>query len=335
MYDTPDYNDVVAASKRLSGFAVCTPLLSSPLLDVHCGGRVFLKAENLQRTGSFKFRGAMNAISALIDEGKDLRASGVIACSSGNHAQGIAEAARLRGISATIIMPSDAPEIKVMRTRRSGADVIFYDRSCDDRDEVTAEHRARLGAELIHPYNHPMVIAGQGTCGFEAANTLDEQHLTPDRVLVCTGGGGLSAGVGLVMKQRYPDAVFHTVEPVEFDDYRRSLIAGVRLENAKTSGSVCDAILTPSPGEHGFSILKDYANKGLTISDDEALSAVAFAFHELKTVVEPGGAAALAALLSGKVDVAGQTVLAVISGGNIDPDMLTKALSRAKLSSVS
>ncbi|MEP3525903.1 MAG: threonine/serine dehydratase [Hyphomicrobiales bacterium] len=329
MRTPPTYNDVVAAEKRLDGFATQTPLLTSPLLNERCGGRIFLKAENLQRTGSFKFRGAMNAITALMEEGKDLRSTGVLACSSGNHAQGIAEAARLRGVKATIIMPHDAPVIKVMRTRRSGADVIFYDRACEDRDVITAENTARLKAELIHPYNHPLVIAGQGTSGLEAANVFEEQGLVPDRVLACTGGGGLSAGIGLVIKEHFPKALFHTVEPIGFDDYKRSLIAGEVLENEKTIGSVCDAILTPSPGGISFSILKDYADEGLTISDEEALSAVAFAFHELKTVVEPGGAAALAALLSGKVDVAGQTILAVLSGGNIDQDMLMRALSEA------
>jgi len=322
----PVYDDVVAAARRLKGHAIYTPLLRSPVLDEHCGGRIFLKAENLQRTGSFKFRGAMNAISALREAGNDL-GSGVIASSSGNHAQGIAEAARLHHIDATIVMPSDAPAIKVERTRRSGAHVVLYDRSSEDRDVVTAEHTRRLNAELIHPYNHPMVIAGQGTCALEAAETFEKLAIIPDRVLVCTGGGGLSSGIALVIQKHYPHARFHTVEPVGFDDYKRSLVAGARLANAATSGSVCDAILTPSPGEHSFSILKDYADEGLAISDAEALAAVAFAFHELKIVVEPGGAAALAALLSGKVDVSGECVLATLSAGNIDPEMLARSLA--------
>lgn len=329
MTELPHYADVSAASARLAGFAVKTPLLSSAVLDERCGGRIFLKAENLQRTGSFKFRGAMNAIAALKEEGRDLATSGVIACSSGNHAQGVAEAARLHGITATIVMPSDAPRIKVERTRRSGADVLFYDRSNEDRDRVTAHHRKRLGACLIHPYDDPMVIAGQGTCALEAACEFDEKGVVPDTVLVCTGGGGLSAGIGIVIRERYPMARFHTVEPAGFDDYRRSLEAGERLQNAKGAGSVCDAILTPSPGQYSFSILKDYAAYGLAVSDEEALSAVAFAFHELKLAVEPGGAVTLAALLSGKIDVAGKTVLAIVSGGNIDPAMLARALNAA------
>lgn len=327
----PVYADVVLAAERLSGFAVNTPLMSSPLLDERCGGRVFLKCENLQRTGSFKFRGAMNALSAMMAEGADLVKSGVIACSSGNHAQGIAEAARLHHVPATIVMPSDAPAVKVARTRRAGANVVFYDRATQDRDEVTAEHVKRLGAPLIHPYNNPLVMAGQGTCALEAVERFSELGLKPDHVLVCTGGGGLSAGVALVMQEHYPDACFHTVEPQGFDDYKRSLEAGSRLANNASSGSVCDAILTPAPGEISFKVLSGYASDGLVISDDDALEAVAFAFHELKIVTEPGGAVTLAALLSGKIDVSGKVVFATISGGNVDAAMLERALASANL----
>lgn len=317
--------DVQAARKRLFGHAVETPLLSSHLLNDRLNARVFFKAENLQRTGSFKFRGAFNAVSALLDRGEIGPDRGIIACSSGNHAQGIAEAARLKGISATIIMPSDAPITKVERTKRSGAHVVFYDRSVEDREAVTHKHAEETGLALIHPYNEPLVIAGQGTCALEAMEQMGDE--TPDTVLVCTGGGGLSAGVALAVQHHAPGAAFHTVEPVGFDDYARSLVAGERVENARTSGSICDAIITPQPGEHSFSILNGYASDGLIVSDEEALHAVAFAFHELKTVVEPGGAVTLAALLFGKVDVTGKTVFATISGGNVDAPMMARAFA--------
>lgn len=325
----PTFNDVLKAEKRLGGLAVRTPLLTSPLLDERCGGRIFLKAENLQRTGSFKFRGAFNAISALVEQHLDLKKKGVIACSSGNHAQGVAEAARLHNLPATIVMPVDAPAIKIARTRRSGANVVFYDRATEDRDEVSKFHAERTGAVFIHPFNEPLVIAGQGTCALEAVRDFGVHDIIPDRVLVCTGGGGLSAGVALVMKEHFPKAAFHTVEPVGFDDYNRSLAVGERLSNVTTAGSICDAIVTPMPGERSFEILHGYASPGLIVSDEEALAAVAFAFHELKTVLEPGGAVTLAALLSGRINVRGQTVLATLSGGNIDPEMMERALSLA------
>ncbi|MEP3234140.1 MAG: threonine/serine dehydratase [Hyphomicrobiales bacterium] len=327
MLNTPTYQDVLKATHRIAGHAIKTPLLTSNILDDLCGGRVFLKAENLQRTGSFKFRGAMNSVSAYLEQNPDLAKSGVIACSSGNHAQGIAEAARLLNIPATIIMPFDAPQIKVDRTRRSGATVLFFDRANEDRDVVTNAKAEELGAVLIHPYNNPYVMAGQGTCALEAIDFFDDNDIDLNRVFACTGGGGLSAGIATVLKERLPKVKFHTVEPEDFDDYSRSLVKGERVANPTTVGSICDAIITPTPGELSFSILKDYASQGLTISDEDALRAVAFAFNELKVVVEPGGAAALAALLSKKIDIRGETVLVTLSGGNIDPEMMQKALS--------
>ena len=327
MLNPPTYQDVINAARRIDGHAAKTPLLTSHILDDLCGARVYLKAENLQRTGSFKFRGAMNSVTAYLEQNADLAKRGVIACSSGNHAQGIAEAARLLKVPATIIMPSDAPKIKVERTRRSGATVLFYDRAKEDRDDVTNAKAEELGAVLIHPYNNPYVMAGQGTCALEAAEFFNANDIELDRVFACTGGGGLSAGIALVIQQHFPKAQFHTVEPDGFDDYSRSLVSGEQLTNATTVGSICDAIITPSPGELSFSILKDYAAEGLVISDEEALQAVAFAFNELKVVVEPGGAAALAALLSNKMDIQGETVLVTLSGGNIDPEMMRKALS--------
>ena len=317
------FQDILDAAERIRGHAVRTPLLRSPVLDEKVGGTVLIKAENLQRTGSFKFRGAFNRLN-MIAEGD--RPKGVVACSSGNHAQGIAQGARLLGMPATIVMPSDAPRIKLDRTRGYGAEVIAYDRATEDRDAIAAEICERTGAAFVHPYNDPGVIAGQGTTGLEIAVQAAEYGLQPEHVLACTGGGGLSSGLALAVSKRLPGAIFHTVEPEAFDDYRRSLVTGERQKNPVLSGSICDALMANSPGSIGFSILQRLAGNGLTVTDDEVLAAVAFAFFELKLVVEPGGAAALAAVLSGKFDVSGKTIALVLTGGNIDPQMLARAV---------
>lgn len=320
----PTYADIEAAAVRIAPVANKTPLLRSSLLDELTGASVYLKAETLQRTGSFKFRGAYNAISALDAE---VRAKGVVAVSSGNHAQGVAEAARLMGVPATIIMPKDAPATKVFRTRRSGAEVILYDRVTEDRDALVASWLESNNAHFIHPFNDPFVIAGQGTSGLEIANAMGEMGKDPDSVYVCTGGGGLTAGIALAMERHFPSAKVHSCEPEGFDDYRRSLIKGERVSNEKPGGSVCDAIVTPMPGEIGFAINRDLLGEGQVVSDSEALSAVAFAFNELKLVVEPGGAVALAAVIKAGKSLAGKTVVAVLSGGNIDPETLSHALN--------
>ncbi|WP_153768375.1 threonine/serine dehydratase [Labrenzia sp. CE80] len=316
--------DIDAARARLQQHAVETPLLRSPALDEAVGGTVLIKPECLQRTGSFKFRGAFNRLSLIAPED---RARGVVACSSGNHAQGVAEAARILGMSATIVMPADAPEIKLQRTRAFGAEVVTFDRGKDDRDAIAAEICARSGGTFIHPYNDPGVIAGQATVGLEIAKQAKEIGKLPEAALACTGGGGLASGIALALHSDLPDCDFYTTEPEGFDDYARSLASGNIETNSQLSGSVCDAILTPSPGEVPFPILKELARDGLVVSDDEALQAVAFAFRELKIVVEPGGAVALAAVLSGKLDVKDRTVAVVLTGGNIDPAMLQRALA--------
>lgn len=321
----PGYQDVLDAAARIKHTAIVTPLLRSDILDALSGAKVFLKTENLQRTGSFKFRGAYNAISALNAEAKD---KGVLAVSSGNHAQGIAEAARILDVSATIIMPEDSPSIKLERTKRSGATVITYDRMVADRDALAAEYLDQHQNTFIHPFNNPYVIAGQGTVGLEIAEALESIDQTPDHVFVCAGGGGLTAGIALTMNRHFPTAKVHTCEPEGFDDYRRSLAAGQRLKNDRPGGSICEAIVTPMPGEIGFAINRNLVSDGKVVSDNEALDAVAFAFNELKLVVEPGGAVALAALIKeGKV-LAGKTVVITLSGGNIDPDTLAMALTR-------
>ncbi|WP_349357594.1 threonine/serine dehydratase [Stappia sp.] len=323
--EAPGFDDILAARERIAGQAVRTPLLTSAFLDATTGGRILIKPENLQRTGSFKFRGAFNRLS-MIPEAD--RAAGVVACSSGNHAQGVAEAARLLGMPATIVMPEDAPKAKLDRTRRAGARVVTYKRGIEDRDAISHAIAAETGATFVHPFNDPGVIAGQGTLGLELCEQAAEIGAEPDAVLTCAGGGGMSAGVALAFERLAPDCAFHPVEPAGFDDIARSLAAGERLSNPSESGSVCDAILTPMPGELAFSILRRRAGGGLVVSDDEALAAVAFAFRELKLVVEPGGAVCLAAVLAGKLPVEGRTIALTLSGGNVDPALLASALER-------
>jgi threonine dehydratase len=320
----PTVTDIRRAAKRIEGAAVRTPLLSHPFLDETVGGRIFLKCENLQRTGSFKFRGAYNALAALDPE---TRAKGILAISSGNHAQGVAEAARLFGIRATIVMPADAPAIKMGRTRRSGARVVDYDRTMQDREEVAAHLMAEGGGTLIHPYDNADVIAGQGTIGLEIAADLAAAGIVPEAVLVPCSGGGLSSGIGVAIRDAFAGAEIVVVEPQGFDDYARSLAAGEILGNAKASGSVCDGLLAHAPGRIGFALNRANAATALAVSDGEALAAVAFAFNELKLVVEPSGAVGLATLLSGRFDASGRSVVVVISGGNIDAAMLARALA--------
>lgn len=315
--------DIEAAAERLAGFAVRTPLLSSGVLDDRVGSRVLLKAECLQRTGSFKFRGAWNRLS-LIPEAD--RAHGVVACSSGNHAQGVAEAARILGMAATIVMPHDAPAIKRDRTLRSGATVIGYDRERDDRDVIAAGIVDRTGATFVHPYDDPGVMAGQGTVGLEIAEDLAAQGLVADRVLVPGSGGGLLAGIATAIAAQMPDARCLPVEPAGFDDISRSIVAGTRLANASRTGTLADSLMANTPGRLTFEIHRVLARPGYAVPDDALLNAMAFAFAELKLVVEPGGAAGLAAVLSGMVP-AGGTMVVVLSGGNVEPATFARAIA--------
>ncbi len=323
MPSTPAFADILAARERIAGQAVRTPLLHSPVLSERTGGRVFLKPECLQRTGSFKFRGAWNAVQALGPAAAD----GVIAVSSGNHAQGVAEAARLAGIRSVIVMPEDAPALKRQRTERSGARVVTYDRATEDRDAAVAKVAGEeRGLAFVHPFNDPLVIAGQGTAGLEIAEDAAAMALAPDVVLVPCSGGGLAAGVALAITERFPRAKVYSAEPSEFDDMRRSLQHGARQRNARTAGSICDALLSPEPGPIGWEINKERLAGGVAASDPEALHAVGFAFDELRLVVEPGGAVGLAALLSGRVDAAGRAIVVLLSGGNIGDEMLAEGV---------
>ncbi|MCC6982099.1 MAG: threonine/serine dehydratase [Bauldia sp.] len=321
---SPFSDDAREAAQRIAGVAVRTPLVGNPYLDELVGGRVLLKCENLQRTGSFKFRGAYAAASLLTPAE---RAAGVVAVSSGNHAQGVAEAARLVGASATIVMPADAPAIKKARTARGGARIVDYDRATEDRDTVVRDYIARHGGTLIHPYDDSRVIAGQATAGIEIAEDAAARGISLDAVLVPCSGGGLSAGIALAIRALSPSTETHIVEPAGFDDYARSLKAGEILSNPRASGSVCDALMAMRPGALGFALNQRNVSGALAVSDEAALAAVAFAFRELKLVVEPGGAVALAAILSGVFPVRGKTVVAVLSGGNIDEPVLQRALA--------
>lgn len=320
----PIYDDILSAAETIKGEAVRTPLLRCDALDEATGCKVFVKPENLQRTGSFKFRGAYNAISKLSHEE---RARGILANSSGNHAQGVGDASRMFGCASTIIMPADAPAMKVARTKAYGAKVIHFDRATEDREAVLARVEKETGSTIVHPYNNAMVIAGQGTVGLEIAEDIKALGLELDRITVCTGGGGLTAGIALSINANFPDAKVHCVEPVNFDDYKRSIESGQLERNAATAGSICDAIIAPSPGKIGFEVNKKLLHSGLVVTDDEALAAIKFAYEELKMVVEPGGAVALAGVLKHGKAWSGETVGLVLSGGNIDPDLFVKAIS--------
>jgi threonine dehydratase len=320
----PTAADVEAAAARLAGVAVRTPLINSPVLDAAVGARVFLKAETLQRTGSFKFRGAYNRISQIPE---DRRAGGVVAYSSGNHAQGVAAAAKLLGMRATIVMPKDAPKAKRERTAALGAEVVLYDRLIEDRAAIAKKIAAERGATLVPPYDDPMIIAGQGTIGREIVEDLAALGWLPDIVVIGASGGGLAAGISLAISARVPGAKFYTAEPEGFDDTARSFRSGHRETNAKMSGTICDALMTQTPGELTFPITRELIGEGVAASDEEVGRAVAFAFRELKLVVEPGGAIGLAALLAGKVPVKDKIVVGVLSGGNVDVELFDKLIA--------
>ncbi|MCB1333894.1 MAG: threonine/serine dehydratase [Roseivivax sp.] len=313
-----------AAAARLQGHVRRTPLLSSPFLDEIAGRRVLVKAECLQHTGSFKFRGGWSAVSALPP---DVRARGVIAFSSGNHAQGVAHAARLHGVASVIVMPSDAPRLKIDNTRALGAEVVLYDRASEDRDEIGARLAAERGLTLIKPFDEPQVIAGQGTCGLEIAEQAAELGVTEADVIVCCGGGGLTSGIALALEAEAPGLRVRTAEPEGFDDVARSLASGRIERNAVTAGGLCDAIITPSPGQITFPIMQRLCGPGLVISDAMALNAMAQAFLRLKIVAEPGGAAALAAALYRPKQISGDAVIVTVSGGNVDPGVFARALA--------
>lgn len=320
----PSFDDIRAAAEVLAGKAVVTPLLESPLLNDRLGFRLLLKPEMLQKTGSFKFRGAYNRISRIPPAE---RQRGVVAFSSGNHAQGVAAAARAFGIAATIVMPSDAPAIKVSNTRAWGADVILYDRHADDREAIGARVAGETGATLVRPYDDRFVMAGQGTIGLEILEQAAALGVALDAVVAPCGGGGMIAGIATALGGAIPELPIWAVEPEAFDDTRRSLESGTRLANVAGARSICDSLLSPMPGELTFAVNRRRLAGACAVSDAEARQAMATCFEAFKLVAEPGGAVALAAVLTGRIRPQGGAVAVVCSGGNVDPAEFAAALA--------
>lgn len=317
--------DIEAAARTIKPYAVRTPLLSSPELDAITGGRIFLKPELLQRTGSFKFRGAFNKLSSIP---RSARADGAVAFSSGNHAQGVAAAAGLLNMRATIVMPSDAPRAKRERTKAYGAEVVLYDRLREDREAIAREIAGKNGATIVPPYDDPKVIAGQGTIGREIAEDLTALGVVPDILSAPASGGGLIAGISVAVKTAFPDTQIMTAEPDGFDDHARSLKAGERQPlSVGGNQTICDALMAPMPGAITFAINRVLLAGGVTATDEEVGRAVALVYRELKLVLEPGGAVALAALLAGRIDARGKTAVIVLSGGNIDPELYARLIA--------
>jgi threonine dehydratase len=323
----PGIDDIRAAAERIAGAAIVTPLLEARAIGEALGARVFVKAEVLQRTGSFKFRGAYNRLSRLSAEEKK---RGVVAFSSGNHAQGVAAAARALAMPAVIVMPSDAPTIKLENTRAYGADVVTYDRASGDREAIAAKLTRERGAILVPSYDDPFIIAGQGTLGLEAAAQLKALGITPDLALAPIGGGGLISGTSTALKDAYPGIEIWGVEPAGFDDHCRSFAAGRRVGAPAGARSFCDALLVAMPGRMTFAINRRTLAGAVAVTDTEVAYAMAAAFRDLKLVVEPGGAAGLAGLLARKVEARKRTVLVVLSGGNVDRATFCGALAQAE-----
>ena len=320
----PGLAEIEIAAQRLAGHAAVTPLLRSPLLDARVGGRILVKAENLQRTGSFKFRGALNALISL---DAATRQRGVVAFSSGNHAQGVAAAAQLLRIPATIVMPADAPAIKTANTRAYGATIVPYDRQRDSREQIADGIARERGATVVPPFDDCRIIAGQGTVALEMAHQAAELGCAIDIAAAPCSGGGLIGGIALALGVLSPATKVYAAEPVGFDDMRRSLAAGQRIGNDAASGSICDSLLAPMPGILPFAIARRHLAGSVVVGDDDVQRAMAIAFADLKLVLEPGGAAALAAVLSGKLDCRGKTVAVVASGGNVDQKAFAAALA--------
>jgi threonine dehydratase len=317
--------DIRAASDRLHGFAIRTPVVTNRYLNSLLDAEVFIKCENLQQIGAFKFRGAFNRLCQLNDAQKS---QGVVAFSSGNHAQGIALAAQLLGMPATIVMPTDAPKIKISGTQRLGAKLRFYDRQTESREQIAADIAHEQNLVLVPAFEDLDVIAGQGTCGLEAIEQMGELGKIPELLLSPCGGGGLLAGVSTAATALVPGIKVVGIEPADFDDHYQSKLAGERRSITQGSQSFCDALLASTPGELTWSINQHTVSSFLQVSDDNVAHAISFAFAHLKLVIEPGGAVALAAILQNKIDVKGKTICVIASGGNIDPVVFADCLSR-------
>jgi threonine dehydratase len=319
----PTIDDVRAAARRIGGLARRTPLLESPRLNDKFGARLLFKPEVLQRTGSFKFRGAYNKIASLTEEE---RARGVVAFSSGNHAQGVAAAAQLFGVRAVIVMPADAPAIKADNVRAMGAEIVPYDRYSDDR-EVVARPYVEKGMALVKPFDDPLIVAGQGTVGLEIAEDAGAMGIRVDAVVTPCGGGGLMAGIATAIKALSPETEMWGAEPEDFDDTRRSLAAGSRVGADPAGTSICDALMSPMPGELTFAINRKLAAGIVAVPETSVAAAMRDAAAHLKLIVEPGGAAGFAALSSGEIELAGRTIAVVLSGGNVDMDLFARLVA--------
>jgi len=320
--DLPRIADIEAAAARLDGVAHRTPLLEFSQLNQAVGGRVLIKPELLQRTGSFKFRGAYNRISQL---DRTAFPGGVVACSSGNHAQGVAEACRMLGLPSVVVMPEDAPDAKKRGVIERGGRIVAYDRVREDRDQIARDIAEKTGAAFVPPFDDFHIIAGQGTAGLEIARELGQMDVTPDALLVPCSGGGLTAGCAVAMKAHFPDAEIYAIEPEGFDDHRRSLEAGQLEVNPHLSGSICDALLAPTPGRLTFAINEKLLAGAVAVPDGDVRAAMAYALQSLKLAPEPGGVIGLAAILSGRFDAAGKVVVVMMSGGNADPALIAEA----------
>ncbi|MGL5837850.1 MAG: threonine ammonia-lyase [Sphingorhabdus sp.] len=319
-----NFANIQAATQRIREQAVYTPIITNARLDERVGKQVFIKPECLQMTGSFKFRGAYNRLSQIAPED---RHKGVVAWSSGNHAQGVAAAAAILGIPCTIVMPSDAPAIKMANTKALGATVRPYDRATESREEIATAMSRDMGAVLVPSYDDPDIIAGQGTAGIEIYDQCKAMGVELDELICCVGGGGLIAGISTALKHLSPQTRIYGAEPLEFNDTARSLETGERVSNPSDAKSICDALLAPTPGDLTFPINQRNLEKGFSVSDDAVRAAMRFAFLELKLVAEPGGAVALASLLEYASELPGETVGVVISGGNVDPQLYAEILA--------
>ena len=312
-------DDIKSAARRIKGLVLQTPLIESDWINQRLGGRVWFKAECLQHTGSFKIRGATNKLLSL---DADQRRRGVVAYSSGNHAQGVAAAARALGIDATIVIPRDAPALKIANTRGYGAKVVLYERNSECREQIAAEIAHREGSTIVPPYDDAFIIAGQGTVGLELLDQMQQASIRPDALFAPCGGGGLISGLSIAIKSCLPDTQIYAVEPCGFDDTRRSLEAGQRLQNNPGHHTICDAIVTPTPGSLTFAINQELLAGGIAVSDAAVIDALVTAFTRLKLVVEPGGVVGLAALLCGEYKLEGKTAIVVLSGGNMELESL-------------
>jgi threonine dehydratase len=318
------YSDIVKAKSILSSHIIDTPLIYDYFLSEKLNANIFFKAENIQRTGSFKFRGAYNKIYNAINNNTP---KGILAWSSGNHAQGVAEAAKLFNLKATIVMPKDAPSVKIQGTKSKGAKIIFYNRKTENREEIGKTIAKNNNLLIVPPYDDKYVIAGQGTIGLEVIEQLNKYNLIPDKILVPTGGGGLIAGIATAIKKKYKNTNIYCVEPSKFSDYSKSLKNMKITKNNMNNISICDSLLASEPGKITFKINSELLKRGITVTDTQVLKAIKYAYKNLGLIVEPGGAVALAAILNNKTSLKNKTVIAILSGSNIDPSILKTAIT--------